>query len=951
MKRWISLIIVLCISIISTQSVFADNKSEKNDFEKYNFLVAIGIIEGNQPTSDDYLQTKASRGDMVKYAMKIVGYDTETLSDNYSEFKDVTTDNDIYKYVNLAKKLGYVSGMNDNMFYPNDPISYNDAMVISVSSLGARNIAELKGGYGLGYIDVAKTLGLKHDTIDNMDELTVGDMTKILYAQLFAHTVFTVSGTSERINIDTTENVLEKYHNIEVVHGIVKSVGNSKLNFDYDVNCDDHTITVGSERLHLDKVDMSLLGMNVDAYYKEENGIKTFLFAETNANNITVIESENFISFKNGRIEYDKENISFGIVNKTKSVSISSDVDVVFNGRPLASYKQSDINFDTTSGKIIAIDNDNGGDVDVLIIYQIQNYVVDAVDYANNLIYSKYPKTTIDLSDKEYLICDGNLNKISFELVRAGSVLSVMLAKSNDYCILIPSSTKVNTKITEIQSDNRVVLDNGTVTVIDDCIKEKIDDIKIELNRLITVSYDFQGRVCNIDYSEYEHEYWYAYLMKLKTYGYGSLNPSVKLRVMRLDGTKEEYELAKKVNFDGDRLNTTKAAGIDEIINRLTLVDASNGDRYTNIQMLKIHTDDRGKLIFIDTQNRGENESDSSLKVENCYSDKENKISYAWSNSLTALSSGYPVFTPYFRSFILYAPYVDTESGGVPSDIDSIDEVYFHSSGINTPMNKILYDAPSYSNYEVIDPDAGGAFPVLVYRYKWKPNETDARLIDDKSGIYGDYKKTTVMVDGLSTRLDENGDEVLILSYYGTGRYSILEKKILDPVYSYKRQTDRNGNIILRQLEKGDIVKLAYIDDSIVDIIVLVDHKLKDNSAFYGKTDWAENDEEKGSIECFGPLYAFTDRGIKAWYKTTDGAANYFDGNAAECVFDSSKHINTLNNGVSTVIVYDVKRNIIKEGTTSDLIGIKNDPINPTIVYFTEINSKIGTLFAYTNYR
>lgn len=933
MKKIISLITAALILLSSFQFVQADPNRQSDVSEKYKLLLALDIIDEPTVNAEQYLSSPANRGDIVKYSMKIMGYDNNILSANYSEFADVPADSDICRYINEAKKLGYISGKGNGEFGPKDELSYNDAIVIVVSALGAKGIAAEKGGYSAGYLYAAKRLNLKHDSIDNTAAITNADMIKILYAQLFAYTAF---DSNAGIEIDTEEYVLEKHLGVKKVSGKVRQAGNILLNSDAGLTDTDGRITVGSTVLYTDEPDLNLLGLYVDAYYKEIKGKNVFLCADTSDNNITVVDSEDFIAFKNNKIEYSEVHKGFEENVQSKKISVDGDADVVLNGRPYISYSQSDINFDGASGYITLIDNDGDNKADVLNIIKVKNYVITGIDHSNKVIYTDNPKSAIDLSDCDYIVCDKDFSVANFGYVQTGNILSVMDSIDGSFKILIPSATKIDTRISEILPDGKVMLENGDEVIFDANVSDKVKDIGLELDRLVTLSYDFQGRVCDISYSDYEHEYWYAYLIRLLDENSGVFNKNYKIRVLRMNNTKETYAIADKLSFDGDRINKA------DVLDRLTDVDPANNERYTKVQMLRIHTNENGEVNFIDTQVRGTNESNSSLQVDNCYSDKDNNISYNWSNnSRTIQYNGYSVFTGYRKSYFVYAPMPDAEAGLTPSAINDIgDEFYWVFNGNMYD----IYDHGSYSDYEIIDPDISGTTPAIVHRQKWRPAPDSSYGIDDAASRYGTYSNTTVMVERVSKVLDADGDEVTKLVCYDSSASGPSVMYIKDSVYAYKRCSE-NGITVLRPLECGDIVHISYIDDTVIDLKVAVDASKRDNDVFFRR------DLTGYNFEVFGAVYAATDRGANVLGTAVANAGNFFEGTSADEVFDLTSQSIAVANMPTDFVIYDADKKVVKTGTLSDIIGMKTDSATPSLMYFRLDNRKASRIFVINNYR
>jgi len=124
-----------------TKSVFTKASITYRDLDKYGWaripierLASMGIIKGK--TKDKfYPGDKVTRAEFVSLVIRALKQSSITVG----SFADVNGKDWFYKEVMTAKALGIINGNKDNYFYPNNPITRQDAAVIINRALMAVN--------------------------------------------------------------------------------------------------------------------------------------------------------------------------------------------------------------------------------------------------------------------------------------------------------------------------------------------------------------------------------------------------------------------------------------------------------------------------------------------------------------------------------------------------------------------------------------------------------------------------------------------------------------------------------------------------------------------------------------------------------------------------------------------------------------------------------------------
>jgi hypothetical protein len=103
-------------------------------------LTSKGIVEGKSETEYDPM-TAITRADFLCYLVRALGVDAE-FEDN---FKDISPDARYYKEIGIAKKLGITTGTGNNLFKPEESITRQDMIVLTMRALRLLNRLKQEG--------------------------------------------------------------------------------------------------------------------------------------------------------------------------------------------------------------------------------------------------------------------------------------------------------------------------------------------------------------------------------------------------------------------------------------------------------------------------------------------------------------------------------------------------------------------------------------------------------------------------------------------------------------------------------------------------------------------------------------------------------------------------------------------------------------------------------------
>jgi len=190
-KKLIALIVA--VAIVTSMSVFAQEEASAVQITEEEFLLiekleAIGAIT-NGYNAQEYVK----RGEMAQIVAHFMKLPTVGNSADASPFYDVSPKSECYGAVNALYDMGVVSGDGNLNFYPDNYVTYDEALVFLVNAVGHKVFAEREGGYPTGYHRVAIRHGMLKDLSvkKGTDHVKLTDVYRMMDAVMGAATVET----------------------------------------------------------------------------------------------------------------------------------------------------------------------------------------------------------------------------------------------------------------------------------------------------------------------------------------------------------------------------------------------------------------------------------------------------------------------------------------------------------------------------------------------------------------------------------------------------------------------------------------------------------------------------------------------------------------------------------------------------------------------------------------
>lgn len=459
MKKITSLILVLAmlVSVFSFNVLSVNAEGEEGTISPKNqqtiqILKTLGIADG---FISSYNETATmTRRQFCIYMKDFLGK-SFGFTTNLIPFDDVMDYDPDIGVLRTMTELGFMYGFDDNTFRPDEEVTYEDAITVMVNMLGYTLPAEGKGGYPMGYLAVASQQGLLEGvTPVSGKAITNGDLLTLLSNFIDIDVLEQVS-FGDDAKWQTTEDVtiLSKHFNVYKGTGIVSGTHKSML--DMSTTLVEGRVQIGNSVLYTNDIDVvPYFGYDVEYYYElNKSGLSDLIAISKSTLNEEVVidvadkggfEGSDLLYYVDGSDKIHKARIEIGTVT-------------IFNGAA-APFDRNVIN-NMTEGNLKFIDNNGDGKYDVLFVNCFDYVVVKSIDTESNVLYSKYPMVSGDTYirleednvDVKYSITDENGNEYDISKIKENDVLRVLKSQ--------PSSAE---KIYSIEVSTKYVI--GTIT-------------------------------------------------------------------------------------------------------------------------------------------------------------------------------------------------------------------------------------------------------------------------------------------------------------------------------------------------------------------------------------------------------------------------------------------------------------------------------------------------------
>jgi len=492
----------------------------------------LSAIDFDLSHCDDSAQT-VSRAEFIYVLMQLVG--CADANGNTVPFDDVAA-NDYY-----STALSYAMGLNvvsaASSFYPLREVTVYEACKMAVTALGGAYLANVKGGYPLGYYQMADDMELLGSvTAAGNSVLSREDFYAFIKSCLNAYVYESEQIVDDSFVLSGGRSVLEVYHDAYTVSGIITANEFSAL-YEPAVNSGEGFAEV-NYTLYKTLADAKL-GAGVTAYVKEGTGYDTVIFFDYTDNAYVDVDTSDVVSVTSSSVEYE----AGGVEN---TLRLDSEPAFIYNGKADSKFLASDLN--KIDGVITFVDNDLNGKYDVVEIVAPTIIYVQAVNSDEKYI-TGVNAGFVDLGDnndkKYYITVDGAAASLS--QIPAGTIASCSTSKDGLLVNISVSTNSVSGTIEGYESGNRVMYIDGTAYVYGKYFEEHyINNATLGIKGTFLLS---DRGMIEAFVQEGEGTMKFGYFINIKQKS--GLDDTVSVKMCTADDTIATMNIADKVVING----------------------------------------------------------------------------------------------------------------------------------------------------------------------------------------------------------------------------------------------------------------------------------------------------------------------------------------------------------------------------------------------------------------
>ena len=553
-----------------------------NDFKGHaaNILWQLGIMSGEEGKSLDTKMpvSRAEFADVIYgiYNKRNPGnLSAEPVPGVETKFDDVAASSPYSNAISYLTQIGLINGITETEFKPNEYIKYIDAVTILVRMLGYTEIAELRGGYPLYYIQLADDLGFYDSAIAADDVLRRGSMAELVFNALQAEYLEVVGIVDPDYAVhDKRKGVLGKTQKIYNGIGIVEATEISSLTMQR-TGMGRNAVMIDGVTYDVGKTDaIGFLGFECEYFYEIDSKTAERTLRAIAPNRKTEMIEISFLTDEITEISNSKISYILNGETKEEEFEISPKAYVIYNGVAADSSIEALVNKSDFKGKIIVAENTDGSQS--VIINEYADYVIESIDYATGKVRGQSNKGGFTISDDNVaVIYDENNEEVILKQLKSGDVVTVYQSKNKTgkkFGRVYLSSSSVSGTITEIDESDYYINDK-VYKLSSNCTDQfNVGQTAVFLlniyGELVKIGTDSDSTLIAGLFMAYDQ----------KSEG---ISDVIMIKLMTTEGKTADFKAARRITVDGMQLKTADELTTGKgVWSGLAAIEAETAVRY-----------------------------------------------------------------------------------------------------------------------------------------------------------------------------------------------------------------------------------------------------------------------------------------------------------------------------------------------------------------------------------
>ncbi len=422
---------------------------------------SLGVISGFEDGSVKP-DEKVTRAQMASIVLRLLNVGASTYQ---NIFTDVQSGHWAADQIQAAYEAGIVNGMGDGTFAPDAEVTYAQVIVMLVNALNFKTEAEMYGGWQQGYIKIAGDKDILKSAQSTADEpADRGLVIKMVYNSLLADYNRPSSYENGSVQYSTDKTLAEDKFDVIEAKGLL--IGTSKTSIG-STELDEGQIEIRKDKEDDSEVYDTLLtdlddciARQITFYYRENSGRTPEVLAVTydaSKSETYAIDSEDIDT-----VDFDGSILSVKEKKVSKARTTTADAKYIYNGKIIDASDVTEDTFMPEKGTVTFVKSDKSAvnDYDVVFVDAYETLVVSSA--SNEKINAKRQSTREDaeLGDLEDVtfIVDDEIDR-TVTIKKDGEDIKPRNLKKNDVMTVKSSSPIVRSGSSEKIEVNPEVLD------------------------------------------------------------------------------------------------------------------------------------------------------------------------------------------------------------------------------------------------------------------------------------------------------------------------------------------------------------------------------------------------------------------------------------------------------------------------------------------------------------
>ncbi len=595
-KRLLSLIlsVAFILGCFSAASVSASTITLTDDDYSKSAEI-LGAICPGFPLVDEEVTSDAkptTRAEFVAAIAMVMNVDVKSGVE--TPFSDVSKKHEFATAIKYAANAGLISTV--DLFYPDSPITFSQALKIAMVAAGYGDKAEYTGGYPTGYIKAAKEAGVAQNlNLSATDTLTHDQAAQIIFDAAVCD-MLEVTSFGDSFDYSTTQgkNILSVFKKVYIANGIVEENENTNIT-NSEKSCGDDTIIVGGMSFYAPGYE-NYIGKNVRLFYGNDNK-NTVITGYENLNNIYTYTNDDYLKISGLTLT-----VSPADANKDVRYNLENDYSVIYNGKFYGSADYNSV-INPTAGSVSLIDNDDNGIIDVIVIKSVEYGIIGSVNEFDEKIYDKYKRNgLIDLTNggnAKYFVAEADGTAIELHDLESDDVVGYAISKDRKLIEVIHYTERVGGTLDAKTSDGKIEV-KGKAYPLSTYYTTNVKTINgIKFGSQVILHLGVGGQVVYVEEFTSSMQYG-VFVAAAQTSGISGENIVL---IYGTDGAMHQYSVSDKIKFNGSPLaessvsSTLEALEGQEAVLRVIKYSLDANGKVNKIFSAKENTDGPAHLL------------------------------------------------------------------------------------------------------------------------------------------------------------------------------------------------------------------------------------------------------------------------------------------------------------------------------------------------------------------